>query len=66
MAQNQTTHKMSNARQRSRQEIDERDVAEMSQDLLEYFREYARANPEKAALWCLGIGFILGWKLKPW
>ena len=35
-------------------------------DLLHYLREYARQNPEKAALWCLGVGFILGWKLKPW
>jgi len=23
-------------------------------------------KPEAAALWCLGIGFVLGWKLKPW
>ncbi len=29
-------------------------------------REYAREKPEAAALWCLGIGFVLGWKLKPW
>jgi hypothetical protein len=37
-----------------------------SQDLLEYAREYAREKPEVAALWCFGVGFILGWKLKPW
>lgn len=36
------------------------------QDMMEYFSDYARANPEAAALWCFGIGFILGWKLKPW
>jgi hypothetical protein len=35
-------------------------------DLVEYLREYARQRPEVAALWCFGIGFILGWKLKPW
>jgi hypothetical protein len=35
-------------------------------DLMEYFREYAREKPEVCALWCLGIGFVLGWKLKPW
>jgi hypothetical protein len=29
-------------------------------------RCYIRENPESAALWCLGIGFVLGWKLKPW
>lgn len=36
------------------------------QDLMRYAREYARENPEAAALWCLGVGFVLGWKLKPW
>lgn len=35
-------------------------------DLIEYAKAYAREKPEVAALWCLGIGFILGWKLKPW
>jgi len=35
-------------------------------DLLEYLREYARERPEIAALTCFGIGFVLGWKLKPW
>jgi len=35
-------------------------------DLLSYLREYARERPEVVALTCFGIGFILGWKLKPW
>ena len=35
-------------------------------DLIDYLKDYARQKPEVAALWCLGIGFILGWKLKPW
>lgn len=35
-------------------------------DLLTYLREYARERPEVVALTCFGIGFILGWKLKPW
>lgn len=35
-------------------------------DLLDYMKEYARQKPEVAALWCFGIGFVLGWKLKPW
>jgi hypothetical protein len=37
-----------------------------SQDLVTYLKEYARQKPEVAALWCFGIGFVLGWKLKPW
>jgi hypothetical protein len=35
-------------------------------DLVDYVVGYAREKPEVAALWCLGIGFVLGWKLKPW
>ena len=33
---------------------------------LEHFQEYGRDRPEIVALWCLGIGFVLGWKLKMW
>jgi len=39
---------------------------DIGRDLVEYLREYAREKPEAVALWCFGIGFILGWKLKPW
>lgn len=35
-------------------------------DLVDYVSTYARQNPGTAALWCFGIGFIVGWKLKPW
>jgi hypothetical protein len=35
-------------------------------DLSHYFRQYAREKPEVVALWCLGLGFVLGWKLKIW
>lgn len=35
-------------------------------DIVAYLKDYARENPEAAALWCFGIGFVLGWKLKPW
>lgn len=35
-------------------------------DLLHYVKDYAREQPEVMMLTCLGIGFILGWKLKPW
>jgi hypothetical protein len=32
----------------------------------ETIEDYARANPLPFAAWVFGIGFILGWKLKPW
>jgi hypothetical protein len=37
-----------------------------SQDLVEYLKSYAREKPDVAALWCFGLGFVIGWKLKPW
>ena len=36
------------------------------EDALEYLRAYTRERPEVMALTCFGVGFILGWKLKPW
>ena len=35
-------------------------------DVVEYMREYARTQPEMAALWCIGFGVVLGWKLRAW
>lgn len=39
---------------------------EIGNDLVERVTEYARQNPGYAAIWCVGIGFVLGWRLKPW
>lgn len=43
-------------------------VAELhpAKDLANYLCEYAREKPAVAGLWCFGIGFVLGWKLKIW
>jgi hypothetical protein len=35
-------------------------------DFMAYLREYTRERPEVVALTCFTIGFILGWRLKPW
>ena len=35
-------------------------------DIQTYVRQYAREQPEMSMLICLGVGFVLGWKLKPW
>ncbi len=34
--------------------------------VVESLEDYAREEPLAFAAWALGIGFILGWKLKPW
>lgn len=37
-----------------------------SKAIVDCFQQYAREKPEVVALWAFGIGFVLGWKLKPW
>jgi hypothetical protein len=38
----------------------------LASDGLERIKDYARDEPVQFALWAFGIGFVLGWKLKPW
>lgn len=33
--------------------------------VLDFLREYSRERPEVVAMWAFGIGFVLGWKMKP-
>lgn len=37
-----------------------------SRRLAEAVLECARERPGATILWSLGIGFVLGWRLKPW
>ena len=53
-------------RKQSSQSLDRRQQKQPVDDLVRYCKEYARERPEVCALWCFGIGFVLGWKLKPW
>lgn len=41
-------------------------LAPTTKSAFEHFREYRRERPGVVALWCFGIGFVLGWKLKLW
>ncbi len=41
-------------------------LADIANDAMDSFRVYAKKRPEVVAIWCLGVGFVLGWKLKPW
>jgi hypothetical protein len=34
--------------------------------VVDSLEDYARARPLSFAMWTFGIGFALGWKLKPW
>lgn len=33
---------------------------------VDWLTDYARENPMRFGLWALGVGFVMGWKLKPW
>jgi hypothetical protein len=37
-----------------------------SEAAVDFIRDYSRERPEVVALWAFGLGFVLGWKLKPW
>ncbi len=41
-------------------------VESMATDMIDSVTQYAREKPTSALLWAAGIGFVLGWKLKPW
>jgi len=49
----------------NRAHVNEHGVRPM-EDIVTYLRDFAHEQPEVAAMWCFGIGFVLGWKLKPW
>jgi hypothetical protein len=54
-------HRSSDAAERAGEE-----ALKATETAIEFFREYARQRPEVVALWAFGVGFVLGWKLKPW
>jgi hypothetical protein len=54
------------AEPRAPRSLDEENQLHPLDDAFSYFREYARERPEVVALTCFCIGFVLGWKLKPW
>ena len=41
-------------------------VESFTNDVVDHVKDYARENPIGFGLWALGIGFVLGWRLKPW
>lgn len=65
MANTRTTTKTATNR-RKVEEAPLADELEVARDVVDYLKEYAREKPEVAALWCFGLGFVLGWKLKMW
>lgn len=44
----------------------ERRMPPAGNDLMDHLKTWAHDNPQAAALCCFAVGFIAGWKLKPW
>jgi len=41
-------------------------IESYANEAVDRVKQYARDEPVSFALWAFGIGFVLGWKLKPW
>ncbi len=39
-------------------------VAEPAKDIFALLQDYAKSKPDIAAMWCFGLGVIVGWKLR--
>ena len=39
-------------------------ISEPSQDIGRRLLDYARQKPDIAAMWCFGLGVVVGWKLR--
>ena len=40
--------------------------SQQPQSLQDHLLQFCNENPTTVAAWCFGIGFVLGWRLKPW
>ena len=50
----------------SHAEMDENWMEGTIRSMVESVEDYAHREPMKFAAWVFGIGFVLGWKIKPW
>jgi ElaB/YqjD/DUF883 family membrane-anchored ribosome-binding protein len=41
-------------------------LGSVAEEAVEATSKFVHEQPVTAALWALGIGFVLGWRLKPW
>lgn len=46
------------------QEYAQHYVAEPAKDIYSLLRDYANDKPDVAAMWCFGLGVVVGWKLR--
>jgi len=39
-------------------------IADPARDIFGVLKDYAHEKPDVAAMWCFGLGLIVGWKLR--
>jgi hypothetical protein len=39
-------------------------ITEPAQDMFGMLKSYAKTNPDVCAMWCFGLGIVVGWKLR--
>jgi len=39
-------------------------VTEPARDIFGVLKDYAQEKPDVAAMWCFGLGLMIGWKLR--
>lgn len=46
--------------------LDENWMENTLRSVTDSVEDYARREPLKFAAWVFGIGFLMGWRMKPW
>ena len=66
MSQGTFGSQSSSVRQGSSSSLDSMRSSGNNESLTDHLMQFCKENPGTAAAWCFGIGFVLGWRLKPW
>jgi len=63
-SQNSATSQAASVASEKLQQAGQHFVADPARDLFGLLKDYAHDKPDVCALWCLGLGLIIGWKLR--
>lgn len=61
-----TSNRSEQARSASQDLPQEPTLGDVAEQTVHSLRAYAKERPDVLAMWCFGLGFVVGWKLKPW
>ena len=64
MSGSHTTSNASSVATEKLQQAGQHFVTEPARDIFGVLKEYALEKPDVTALWCFGLGLLVGWKLR--